>query len=77
MNKKFRLVALLAVLALALIVNVAVSSDAYAAAYPAESDTPCTDQYNGCMAGGGGESFCNGMWCGCMYNRYGYVCSAS
>ena len=35
---------------------------------------PCYDRYNGCIAGGGGQDFCDGMWCGCMYSNYGYVC---
>lgn len=73
MSKKFRFVSLLAVLALSLAINVAVPTDAYAVA---ASDTPCTDQYDGCIAGGGSSNFCHGMWCGCMHSRYGYVCEA-
>lgn len=72
MFKKFRYASLVAVLLAFLALNVGIPAMASVA-----SDTPCTDQYNGCIAGGGGENFCNGMWCGCMYSTYGYVCSAS
>ncbi len=71
MFNKLRYVSMLAVLAAVLVLNVGVPAMA-----AAESDTPCTDQYNGCIAGGGGQDFCYGMWCGCMYSRYGYVCEA-
>lgn len=78
MNKKYGIVSLLAVLALTLTLNVAVSADAYATvAAEEESDTPCTDRYEGCIAGGGSEDFCYGMWCGCMHSRYGYVCDGT
>ncbi|MEO8382539.1 MAG: hypothetical protein ABI779_22960 [Acidobacteriota bacterium] len=68
--KKFRFVALLSVLVAVLAFNVVMPPVAQAVA----SATPCTDRYNGCMAGGGGYEFCDGMWCGCMYSTYGYVC---
>jgi hypothetical protein len=78
MNRKLKIVSLLGILALTLIMNVAVSTDVYArtVAVAIESDTPCTDQWAGCIAGGGSEAFCHGMWCGCMYSRYGYICEA-
>ncbi len=74
MNKKFGIASLLGVLALALVLNIAVTYDVQALA---ASDTPCTDQWAGCKAGGGSDPFCDGMWCACMYNTYGYVCNAS
>jgi hypothetical protein len=37
---------------------------------------PCYDLWQGCLAGGGGDNFCEGMWCGCMYREYGYACAA-
>ncbi|HEX6085940.1 MAG TPA: hypothetical protein VF266_15515 [Thermoanaerobaculia bacterium] len=75
MSKKFGIVSLLAVLALSIVLNVSVATDAHALA--AESDTPCTDRYEGCIAGGGSQDFCDGMWCGCMHSRYGYVCDGT
>lgn len=74
MNRKLGVVSLLGILALTLTINVAVTSDVHALA--AESDTPCTDQWAGCIAGGGSEAFCHGMWCACMYNKYGHICEA-
>ena len=73
MNKKFGIVSLIAVLALSIALNVTVATDAHAQ----ESDTPCTDRYEGCIAGGGSQDFCDGMWCGCMHSRYGYVCDGT
>lgn len=72
MNKKFGIVSLLAVLALSIALNVTVASDAYAV----ESDTPCTDRWAGCTGSGASTDYCDGQWCGCMYARYGYVCTA-
>ena len=66
--KRFRFLTLLGVLVAVLAFNVVMPP--VAEALP----TPCTDRYNGCMAGGGGSNFCDGMWCGCMYSTYGYVC---
>lgn len=66
--KKARYFALLAVLVSVIGFNAVLPPVA------AASETPCTDQYNGCMAGRGGAEFCDGMWCGCMYSTYGYVC---
>ena len=43
-------------------------------AVPVAQALPCTDRYNGCMSGGGGYDYCDGMWCGCMYSTYGSVC---
>jgi len=34
---------------------------------------PCYDRWQGCLAGGGGDDFCDGVWIGCMYDEYGYV----
>ena len=67
MTKRFRFFVLLAVLVSVVGFNMALPATAEAA-------TPCTDRYNGCMSGGGGYDYCDGMWCGCMYSRYGYVC---
>jgi hypothetical protein len=66
--RKFRYFALLAVLVSVVGFNMVLPPVAMA------SQTPCTDRYNGCVAGGGGGDFCDGMWCGCMYSTYGYVC---
>jgi hypothetical protein len=68
MVKKLRYFSLVAVLLSVVGFNFAMPSAAQASA------TPCTDRYAGCIAGGGGSDFCDGMWCGCMYSRYGYVC---
>jgi len=71
-KNKIRFVSILAVLVAVLMFNVVPVAEAMAA-----SDTPCTDRWAGCVAGGGGAEFCDGLWCGCMYSTYGYICSAS
>jgi hypothetical protein len=42
-------------------------------ALPLAADTglPCYDLWRGCLAGGGGENFCEGVWLGCMERTYG------
>ncbi|MBV9496670.1 MAG: hypothetical protein JOZ54_20670 [Acidobacteria bacterium] len=42
-------------------------------AIPAMADTglPCYDMWRGCLAGGGGENYCEGVWLGCMEKTYG------
>jgi hypothetical protein len=74
--KKFRFLMLTAILLAVVTMNVApvmAYADAVAVDQPA-SATPCADKYAGCRAGGGSESFCDGMFCACMYNTYGAIC---
>jgi hypothetical protein len=66
--RKLRYFALLAVLVSVIGFNAVLPPVAVALA------TPCTDRWAGCVAGGGGDAFCDGMWCGCMYSSYGYIC---
>lgn len=74
--KKIRFVSLLVILVAVLTVNVAPAFAATATAVAAAEDLPCYDLWTGCLAGGGSANFCEGMWCGCMQSRYGYICSA-
>ena len=70
MSKKIRFTALVAILLAVLTLNVAL---------PVAADTglPCYDQWRGCLAGGGGTNFCEGLWQGCMEKTYGDVAVAS
>jgi hypothetical protein len=71
MIKKTRLLLLLLVLVGLLVVNVAQASEAIAL----ESSTPCTDAWSECIKINN-HTQCDIWWCGCMYGKYGYVCSA-
>jgi hypothetical protein len=79
--KKIRFVSILAILVAVLSINVAPTAFAAAASAVAveavAEDLPCYDLWTGCLAGGGSANFCEGMWCGCMQSRYGYICSAN
>jgi hypothetical protein len=70
MIRKLRFVSVLAILMAVLSLNLALPAGAVV------SDTPCTDRYDGCISGGGGQDYCYGLWCGCMHSTYGYVCEA-
>jgi len=70
MIRNIRLISLIAVLVTVVAFNVVVPTTALA------SDLPCYDLWAGCTAGGGSENFCEGMWCACMFETYGYICNA-
>jgi hypothetical protein len=77
--KKFGFLALTAVLLTVVLMNIAAPAMA-AVAFDQSVDQvvapagECTEMRNGCRAGGGSEAFCYGMWCGCLYEKYGEIC---
>lgn len=72
MIKKTRIFLLLLILVSMLVVNIAQAAEAVAA----ESATPCTDAWSACIEINN-HTQCDIWWCGCMYGKYGYVCSDS
>jgi hypothetical protein len=77
--KKFSFLALAAVLLAIVTMNIAAPAMAVVAFDQAVDQAvapagPCTDMRNGCLAGGGSAEYCQGMWCGCLYSRYGEIC---
>ena len=70
MKKTTRFIALVALLLTVLSIG---------AALPAAADTglPCYDLWRGCLDGGGGTNYCEGVWLGCMERTYGSAAIAN
>lgn len=72
MSKNVRALSIIAILLAVLAINGAVAGTAVAA----ETGLPCYDMWQRCLDSGHTDSYCDGVWCGCMESTYGYLCDA-
>lgn len=73
MSKSVRVVSIVAVLLAVLTINL---SAAQAVAVAEPTGLPCYDMWQDCLASGHSDTYCEGVWCGCMKATYGYDCDA-
>ena len=69
--KNVRALSIIAVLLAVVVINVAAPQAALA-----DTGLPCYDMWQRCLDNGHSDSYCDGVWCGCMESNYGYICDA-
>lgn len=71
MSKNVRALSIIAILLAVVAINGAVAGTAVAS-----EGLPCYDMWQRCLDAGHSDSYCDGVWCGCMESTYGYLCDA-